>query len=156
MFNLNSFNQQSKIILLSFIIIFFSLLYLIWAIYNSFNLYSNGFIIKSSFDDGILCFPFTLLSGLIGLLSIKYSIIKKNIIFLLFILLSFLWTVIVYLLSALFINNNSRHLSYLIIGSFIWGLYGLYYCNEFNKFRIESDENLLKDPILGKIETSRM
>lgn len=132
---------------LSIISIVIPLFFFLWALYNTFNNYSDGLLIHSTIDDGLVCFPFNIISGIVGLLSLKYILFSLSLYTSIFILSSYLFTTFVFLFAAIQLNSSALHQSYLIISSIIWGAYGVLFYKEMKLFRDEK-LSLVSTPLL--------
>jgi hypothetical protein len=123
----------------SMITVCVSLFFLGWAMKISYSgSYQDGLIIRKSSDDGLLCFPFTILTGLYGiLLSVNILSISQHLIYLrALIVFSFSLTVAIYINAAVALDSPAMHESYLIISAVIWGTYGGYYWYDTKKLII--------------------
>jgi FtsH-binding integral membrane protein len=114
-----------------------SLFFFLWAIYNTFNDYQDGLLIQKRIDDGLVCFPFTILSSVIGFLSLSSPSLQSSHAPGLFILFSYALTVSIFLSAAICLTSSSLHRAYLIISALVWGAYGLLFFKEINFFRKE-------------------
>jgi hypothetical protein len=114
-----------------------SLFFFLWAIYNTFNDYQDGLLIHKRIDDGLVCFPFTILSSVIGFLSLSSPSLQSSHAPGLFILFSYALTVSIFLSAAICLSSSSLHRAYLIISALVWGAYGLLFFKEINFFRKE-------------------
>jgi hypothetical protein len=125
-----------------------SLFFFLWAAYNTSDNYQDGLIVDKSIDDGLVCFPFTFLSGIIGYFSISSPTLQLSRAPGLFIIFSFTFTVSIFLSAAICINTSSLHRAYLIISSLVWGSYGFLFYKEIELWRQEkvkdSSEHLLQ------------
>lgn len=131
--------NYSRVKWLSLLSIFISLFFLLWALYNTlYSDYQDGLLISNRIDDGLLCFPFTICSGVWSLFAINsHSVIKYLLAICYFIIFSYSFTVSIFLTAAIGLNSPPLHRSYLIISALIWGSYGILFYREMNLFRIE-------------------
>lgn len=97
--------------------------------------YEAGLLIRASSDDGLVCFPFVFVCGILGVVIIRQKILEASRALSCSVALSFLFTILVYLMSASLTDPNDRHLAYLLVSAFLWLIYGLYYYHDAELYR---------------------
>jgi hypothetical protein len=113
-----------------------SLFFFIWAIYNT--------SVKHYFDIGLVCFPFTIATGVYGSLIVSNQLYSHLHFLQRAIVLSYLVTIIAYISSlCLAPITKVTYVSYCIIASALWGLDGLYFHFEVIRLAQETEERPL-------------
>lgn len=127
---------QLRLLFESIAAIVLSLLFWLWALAITLEgEYEAGLLLQASYDDGLVCFPFVFACGIFGMLVLKLRIFEQSFALSCSIAASFLFTVLVYLMSASLTNPSRRHLAYLIISAVLWILYGIFYYRDAELYR---------------------
>lgn len=113
----------------SIILVLVSLIFGSWALAITLSRnYEDGNVIASSIDDGLVCFPLTLCTGIYGIALAQKYVHTPSLWFQRCIIVVFSVTVTIYIWAACTTTDSSvSHVSYLVISAILWVIYGVLY-----------------------------